>query len=60
MSDFNIKDLDDIDVSQIIHNKPVVEVSEQLSSINEANKLYPYSKINKNFTCQTYLRFLSF
>ena len=51
MPDFNIKDLDDIDVSQINHNKSVVEVSEQLSSINEANKLYTYSKIYKNFTC---------
>ena len=51
------KDLDDIDVSQIIHNKSVAEVSEQLSSINEANKLYTSSKIYKNFTCQTYLSF---
>ena len=42
MSDFNIKDLDDINVSQIIHNKSVGEESEQLSSINEANKLYTY------------------
>ena len=32
VSDFNIEDLDDTDVSQIINNKPVVEVSEQLSS----------------------------
>ena len=57
MSDFNIKDLDDIDVSKIIHNKSVVKVSEQLSSINEGNKLYTYSKIYKNFTCQAYLSF---
>ena len=55
VSDFNIKDLDDIDVPTFIHNKSVVEVSEQLSSINEANKIYTYSKIYKNFTCQTYL-----
>ena len=57
MSDFNIKDLDDIDVSRNIHDKSVVKVSEQLSSINEANKLYTYSQIYKNFTCQTYLSF---
>ena len=57
ISDFNIEDIDDTDVSQIIHNKSVVEVSDQLSSINEANKLYTYSKIYKNFTCQTYLSF---
>ena len=55
MSDFNIEDLDDIDVSQIINDKSVVEVSEQLSSINEADKLYTCSKIYKNFTCQNYL-----
>ena len=30
MSGFNIKDLDNIDFSQIIHNKSVVEASEQL------------------------------
>ena len=57
MSDLNIKDLDNIDVTQIIRNKSVVEVSELLSSINEAYKLNTYSKIYKNFTCQTYLSF---
>ena len=57
MSDFNFKDLDDIDFPQIIHNKSVEEVSSQLRSINDANKLYTYSKIYNNFTCQTYLSF---
>ena len=40
--DFNFKDLDDIDFPQIIHNKSVEEVSAQLRSINDANKLYTY------------------
>ena len=57
MSEFNIKDLDNIDFSQNIHYKFVVEVSKQLYLINEANKLYTYSKIYKNFTCQTNLSF---
>ena len=55
MSDFNFKDLDDIDFLQIFHNKSVEEVSAQLRSINDANKLHTYSKIYNNFTCQTYL-----
>lgn len=57
MSDFNCKDLDDIDFPQIIHNKSVEEVSAQLRSFNDANKLYTFSKIYNHFTCQTYLSF---
>ena len=47
MSDFNIKDIEDIDFPQISHNKSVEEVSDQLSSLNDANKLYTYSKVYK-------------
>ena len=43
MSDFNFKDLDDIVFPQIIHHKSVEEVSAQLRSVKDANKLYTYS-----------------
>ena len=46
MSDFNIKDLDDTDVSQIINNKSVVEVSEQLSSA-QSMKLTNFTHIQR-------------
>ena len=58
LSDFNIKDLDDNDFPQIIHNASVEEC--QLSSVQSMmliSFIYLYSKIYNNFTCQTYLSF---
>ena len=57
MSELDIQDLEEIDISQTILDKCTKEVKTLLTSFNDDNKLYAYFKLYNTYICQMYLTF---